>query len=133
MKKIVWLKSYSVGVEEFDFHHRKMFSIINQLREVSQSGDQSKLSEILADLSKYAEFHLSKEEVYFNKYQYPGQSEHLKVHNAYRKQMEQIFKEHEQGKLDITRTLDFLKGWWINHILKEDQKYTNFFNDQGIF
>ncbi|MBD3311603.1 MAG: bacteriohemerythrin [Candidatus Magasanikbacteria bacterium] len=133
MANIVWLKKYSVGVEEFDFHHKKIFALIGQYGDLLRSQEKNKmLDKLLSELNKYIDYHLAAEEEDFKKYGYPEEKMHIKIHNGFRAKIGDLIER--AGEPGIYKEVDdFLADWWINHILKIDKKYTKFFNDHGLY
>lgn len=132
MAQLNWLDEYSVGVEELDFHHKKIFSLINDLRSSLVKKELS-TEDILLELRDYADYHLSTEENYFEKFNYKKAKKHIKYHNIYRKKIDKFINEKNTKNFKIEKLLIFLEKWWIQHILHEDMLYKDFFNDHGLY
>ena len=133
MAEIQWIPEMSVGVEEFDFHHKQIFSIINELREVNEKeSNTEELKELLKQLVDYAEFHLESEEEQFEKYNYPKGPQHTSLHNSYREKINN-FIEREPDQEMIQELVSFLEDWWVSHIQTEDKKYTDFFHKNNVY
>jgi hemerythrin-like metal-binding protein len=119
-----------VGVEKFDFHHRKIFALINNLREIIEKNIEEETKQVLEELKNYSQYHLEKEEEMLEKFSYPELSEHKKFHAFYNKKINDFLKDKDN--LDLNQILEFLENWWTEHILQEDKKYSEFFADKNI-
>jgi len=135
MGNIVWLDEYSVGIEEFDFHHRRIFSLIDELSDFSESEKVTKkeILELLNELFNYGSYHLEREEELFKQYKYPRKDKHEKFHNAYRDMVGKFIGDCKNGDCELKQLVDFLEDWWAKHILKEDMLYTDFFHENGVY
>jgi hemerythrin len=131
-----WESIYSVNVEELDEQHKKMFEIINRVFGLGEDSIKSKKSlEIIKELKEYGDYHLSTEEKYFKKFNYPEADSHVAQHDNYRKIILEIEK-NLQGpgvKKAFKELKDFLRDWWLGHIQGADQEYSEFFNKNGLY
>lgn len=134
MALIQWIPALSVGVKELDDQHKKVFEIINEIYDgLSITKDKNLLPDVFQDLVDYANVHLSREEFYFEKFDYPEKDSHTAIHNEYRKKIEDFRKRWEQGEDGVAYQItSFLNDWWQNHIYKVDKKYTVFFQEHGL-
>jgi hemerythrin-like metal-binding protein len=129
MEYINWDDSYLVGVEAFDKDHRYLVKLINNLHSGLTGGFKiSEMTYILDDLVRYTDVHFKREEDMMQKYSYPGFKEHKRAHQELVQQVMEFQKQLEEGKKAFTLELmSFLKDWLINHILKTDMLYRDFF------
>lgn len=130
MASLIWSEDYSVGVDKFDFHHKKLFSIINSLRKISSNEKSDEIVKILDELLDYSNYHLKKEEEFFDNFGYSEAEAHKKKHQFYNQKLKEFIDSKET--FDVNQVLDFLEKWWMNHILQEDKKYSNFFSNKSI-
>jgi len=135
---IQWKNEYSVGVKEIDKQHQKIIDFINEINEVVTSqGSKDKYAGIIESMAGYANYHLSVEEEYFNKFDYPKKESHMDLHNQYRAKVknfqEKIKAETDENVAKLAyEVIDFLEDWWIGHINNIDKQYTQFFNEHGL-
>jgi len=117
MPLLEWKDDYSVGVEEFDRQHKKMFGLINGLHDKMREKimDKNDLEKLLAELSAYAEEHLKTEEKYFALYDYPQKEAHAKTHDTYREKIRD-FMAAEQDHFASFEIMDFLAGLTRNRV-----------------
>lgn len=85
--KITWLPAYEVGIPEIDRQHQKIISVINKFIDGGAAiiVDSEVLSELLSELTAYANEHFSTEEDFFVACGYSGASDHIQEHKRYRK------------------------------------------------
>lgn len=125
---ITWDESYSVGVEVFDEHHKKLIGIINELDGIIRKRETDKnFDEVLGKLSDYAIFHFTEEEEKMKEYMYPEFLKHKAEHEFFKRKLLEFKKS---DVLNIGVALDaikFLFDWLLNHIMIEDKKYEKYF------
>lgn len=134
MDYLKWKEEYSVGFELFDQQHYHLFSMLNDLMEKHGSDIDSDLSsEILNNLTIYILNHFKDEEKYMSEFGYEDYEDHLSKHHDL---TERVIKLNQDSLKEMERLpsdlLSLLKGWWINHILKEDMKYKSFFQNLTV-
>lgn len=122
---IIWSEGYSVQIPEIDAQHKKWIALINRLYNAYlNKTHQSEISQIIKEIKEYTSYHFSTEEKLFEKHNYAEKKEHVKIHNSFIDEINQLFKTHENSSLVLTmKTMTFLQHWLTNHILKEDKKY----------
>lgn len=132
-KMIEWKEEYSVGVKVFDTHHKTLFQYINDFyKDVYTGASKDKIEKHLKKFNEYAAFHLQAEEEMFFKYDYPEKKEHKLEHDKYRKEVAKFLGSNRQDIEFAFAILEFLKGWWLNHVVVVDKKYESFFRDKGL-
>lgn len=133
-KLVTWTPELSVGVKEFDDHHKVLFDIINKLSDAMSTGKGSKeVVNILDELIDYTEWHFSAEEIIFDKYSYPKADEHKKIHSSMIDKAKKLHSDAQLGK-DVlsTEVLDFLQDWIVDHIMGVDKQYEVYLSDKEI-
>ena len=83
-----WKAQYSIGVEEIDAAHQKLFSIVRRLLKNILSGDYEKNKktciEAVKFLKQYTIEHFAQEEAYQLKIGYGGYETHKRIHTNMR-------------------------------------------------
>ena len=136
--RLEWKEEYSVKVKEIDEQHKKLFTLLNETDETIHNGEKKEIFiGILNRLSEYAKYHFETEEKYFDKFNYPDSKEHKESHDQYEGKIQEfenkIQELAEEELLDFYyEILDFLEDWWVGHILYEDMRYSQFFNEHGL-
>ena len=130
-----WTDNLSVGIEEFDNHHRHLIQLINRLYDSSGEGrEQDTVGEVLTELSNYTLYHFFAEEDAMLRHGFPGLQEHRGEHLRLTGQTLGFLKEYDGEKaVRATRLLDFLVDWLKHHILEKDKEYGPFLNERGVF
>jgi hemerythrin len=128
MEAIEWNKAYSVGVEELDEQHKRLFKMINTLFEAPAAGISPQgISDLLTEMAEYASVHFETEEGYMSECAYPEIDYHIRAHQRYREKVDDLRARaaNEKSKLS-SDMLRFLYDWLAEHILSCDKKYTPF-------
>lgn len=134
MAFINWTDDLSVGVTLFDNDHRQLISIANRLHDsITVGSQQNVLAPVLDELVKYTIFHFGHEEGMMLQYSYPDYENHKQEHDALVKKVQDYHSQVMSGKTSISLSLiGFLKEWLVNHIMKTDMEYREFFNKKNI-
>jgi hemerythrin-like metal-binding protein len=87
MEPVQWTEKFSVGVRELDQQHQQLIKLLNRL--ISTQGTISvhseTISEILMEMTRYAQTHFKTEERLMETYGYPGLEEQKIQHRDFRK------------------------------------------------
>lgn len=134
MSFFVWTESMSVGVEEFNNHHKKLIELINKLFDAMSEGQgKAVIGDILQELLKYTEYHFSAEEAKMKELGYPAYPGHQAEHQKFVEEATRLYRKYQGGDLFLSvDTLNFLKDWLNKHILQTDMAYKPFFTNKGI-
>ncbi len=134
MPLVAWDDKLSVKVAMIDNQHKKWLDMINDLHEAMRSGKGNDImGKILKGLLDYTRTHFSTEEQLFQQYSYPDAPAHVDQHKAFIKKIEQIKTDFDSGSMGLSiKVMTLLKDWLVNHIKTVDQKYSDFFNEQGL-
>lgn len=129
MSWIEWNDALSVGVEKIDNQHKTLINILNLLYDSINEGKENVAIELIIDeLVDYTKYHFSDEENYFKKLKYHNIEQHIKAHKGFIKKIKKFQDDFKNRKeINISELLDFLKDWLINHIMKDDQSYGQYF------
>jgi hemerythrin len=133
-RKLEWEDKYSVGVEELDNQHKRMFAVINELLDsINTNSTEEHLGNIIEALIKYKMFHFETEEKYFKEFNYDGATEHIQKHKEFNDKLNQLKEKYPEYSIEFAFELvDFLEDWLINHLMIIDQKYIKCFHEHGL-
>jgi len=134
MEKLEWSEKYSVGVKELDEQHRVIFDLINSLSDLKNIHVLSKeLAVALTKMTNYLGEHFELEEKYMREYNYPRYDIQVTQHTQFKKKIVKFNLETMQRKPTVPKEfLEYLQEWFVNHILKEDMLYRDFFIERGL-
>jgi hemerythrin-like metal-binding protein/PAS domain S-box-containing protein len=135
MKPVQWSEKMSVGVRELDQQHQQLITLLNRL--ISAQGTISTHSEtisnILMEMTRYAQAHFIAEERLMEAYGFPGLEEQKIQHRDFRKKTVDFSTATTLGVDQIPEDLlVYLADWWVHHILEDDMAYRSFFKDKGV-
>lgn len=125
-----WKDEYSVGDESIDTQHKQILALISEMYAAIQKGrEYGGLKEPLDRIVAYTIGHFKNEEQKMLACGFPDFANHKSLHDQMRRRTEDFRKNIA---LVTTRDLlRFLKDWWINHIMAEDQCYIPYLSAAG--
>ena len=133
MNRLCWNDSFSVGVSELDEHHRRLAELINKLAdEVDATPESEAVVDILSALSDYANYHFAREEKLLEQHQYPALGEQIDEHSHFCEIVADACYDATCGDLNLHSLLDYLRHWWVDHILRNDFRYKSFLHAHGV-
>lgn len=138
--KNLWNLSYSIGIPEIDQEHKKLFSIIGKIMELTEKGEDGKVQHACREgvkfFKNYALGHFAHEEKLMQSLNYGGFESHKKIHDDLRDNIiPAIEKELEENGYSIHVVRHFLgicTAWLSIHIKSEDQAIVNKRNTSRI-
>jgi hemerythrin len=134
MQFLEWDESYNIGIREIDNQHRGLFDLISKLSTTQRYETSGQY--FLATLNKlveYARIHFATEERYMREAQYPKLIEHQQEHRLFFPEVEKLMNDLELKQPDIhQKILDFLKDWYMSHILGTDRDYQTTLIEKGF-
>jgi hemerythrin-like metal-binding protein len=134
-EKINWEPEYSIGNQSIDNDHKIIVDAYNDLVDIlEQNGSRLNLAEVLSVMTDYVQRHFKREEQYMKTMNYPLFEEHKKMHRDYIVNVAMLNNEMMTtwDHMSIAKQLiHFLRGWWIDHILKKDTEYEKFKESSG--
>ena len=128
MKVLVWEDRFSVGIRQFDQHHKILFEMINSLIFAQEdNSDSDIIKNTLEQLRSYTIFHFVAEEAMMKHFGFEGLKEHIDEHEIL---LQQVIEYQQRIAADdgvtLNEVLDFLAGWLLDHTLGLDQLYGPF-------
>lgn len=135
MPFITWTPELSVGVQEIDSQHQKLFDTINQFYAglANPAGNKQALSQLISAVRDYTQHHFTTEENYLERFQYSDLATQKRLHREFIAKIEDVKQRFEAGKMVVSlEVTSFLKDWITSHIKVEDLKYKKCFHDHGM-
>ena len=119
---MAWDPSYEIGQPHIDAQHRLLMNLINELAEAMRTRiTVERLSRLLHEIKKYAEFHFTSEENYMHAISYPRRFQHEKVHSAMLSELSVRIMKARQEWRHVREVHEFLVNWLIHHVAIEDK------------
>jgi hemerythrin len=130
-----WKEEYSIGVQEIDSDHQKMFEAADRLNRAIAHGEEDfVLNDILDFLINYTREHFRREEDMMRMYSYEDLEAHSKKHAQLTEEVLSYRRKFETDKLSMDAGFtSFLSGWIVDHIMTEDRKCGAFLNKKSIY
>ena len=136
---LIWNDKMSVGIEQFDEHHKVIISMIAKLSSMVAQGVQndSKNRELIggyiSELRSYVKYHFNAEERIMQKNDYSEYEQHVKEHRYFAKRIIEYQSQYAEGKDEVVpKLLHYLKEWFVTHIMNIDKKYGAYLASKGI-
>ncbi len=129
-KTAKWNKQFNIGVDSIDNAHRKLFSIVQKLTDLSkdEKHGQWACAEGIKYFKSYAIEHFSDEEKYMRSIGYEDYEMHKRLHDDMRYKtlpaLEKDLSESNYSSESIHHFLGICLGWLTAHILIEDRAIT---------
>lgn len=107
-----------------DTQHQVLFRLLDDMR-------QEIFDTLIIDqLRLYADHHFCLEEAYMETLKYPGMQLHIKAHNRFREELNQLAKMPEQMNHQLRISLSqFLEEWLKRHVFGIDKEFEQFVLD----
>lgn len=123
-----WKDSYSIGVQEIDAQHRRLFSLADELHSAMNSGKGKEiLEQVLHNLVTYTKTHFASEERLMQKCGYAELPAHKAQHDSLTQQVVKLQDDFKAGKAMLSvEVMQFLSNWLRHHIGSTDRKYVPF-------
>jgi hemerythrin len=125
---IKWKDEYSLGVEQIDEQHRKLFEIAGRaydfLKDEFSIDKYDQVVAILEELKDYAVYHFETEEGYMKSIGYRKFLSHKVVHDDFIQKVKDtnLNKVDENPEQYLLEVLNFIVNWIDGHILGMDKK-----------
>lgn len=132
-----WTKELETGIPQIDEQHKWLVDLTNKLYDSTSNDRQinsAEIGNILEQLVDYTINHFIAEETLFANLGYPETTSHVKQHNMFTHKVYSLLERHESGDDSVAsiETLELLKNWLTNHIMKTDKDYIEFFRDKKV-
>ncbi len=126
MRTFVSENEYLVGNTEIDTEHKELFNMLRELRlELYEDDAPNIVYDKLKYMQAYAVNHFSCEVKILSPHKdsLPLFKQHLQEHAGFIKKTEEFLQRVETEGFQIApEVLDFLEGWFKNHIMNMDKK-----------
>ncbi len=129
MSLLTWVDAYSIGNEEIDGHHKKLFDMFNILYESSgTTAGGSIVYSMLDELLYYADYHFKAEEQLMIEHNYVDTDMHMIRHSYFIDTVMGLRRSEGLGGDELAKeTVKFLGNWLLLHVTKEDSKIAIYF------
>lgn len=125
MTFFIWKEAFNTNIPVLDRQHRKIFAVLNRLYDAAQTPtDSNSVTQSLSEMHEYADLHFTTEERLMAQYEYPEIETQRNQHIFYREQIARLTGAFDaKDETACKNSLQFLKDWFLDHILQEDLKF----------
>ncbi|MCQ8127610.1 bacteriohemerythrin [Methylomonas rivi] len=120
MSKFIWRDEYKTGHDTIDAQHRNLFKLANQLVDVS---DQDEITRLLMLFFQHVREHFQYEEQFMKQSGYSDYQAHVESHNKMLDKLIDISKKVQLKQWIASEIQSFVDSWVLVHILGEDLKF----------
>lgn len=136
-QRLEWNPSFEVGYTVIDYQHRTLIdNFFELLNSFDNEYSKSEINLLITFLNEYVEIHFQTEEKYLELNNYPFLNHQRGQHQNFIKSFNQLKKEIGSDEMSKTymmfRIQILLIDWIINHILKEDKHFYNYFRHNSL-
>lgn len=133
-KSLDWRPEYSVGNDTLDSQHIMLLELCKRVSGYVCDGSKTSIKafqSILNELVAYASMHFQTEERMLEQAGYPMLVNHKASHDKYSDTMVEYLIESIDGGINSSALSEFLKQWWLNHILVSDMDYRDYVKNRA--
>lgn len=125
MAHMQWKERYNINYKEVDAQHKRLLDILNHLMDLLESKrPPDEISVIFHRLCAYALDHFTLEERYLEASGYPGLPLQKEDHAFFVGKILDFNERYDPSDPGLlVETFDFLKTWYLGHILQTDMEY----------
>ena len=126
MAAFSWEASYSLKMDTMDRQHQRILTLMEKIDEALANKKAGiMLEEWLVKLETFTKVHFFDEERLMESKEFPSTNEHKRLHDKFVEEISKLRSENDDSR--NTQTLQAISEWFINHILSEDMRYSEFF------
>jgi hemerythrin len=131
----LWSKQLSIGIDDIDIQHRKLFEIMEEVMGILRKGaDDLTIMKTISSLLAYTVEHFTFEEYLMASNGYPDLKGHQALHQEfsdYLNILKQDFQEKGSSPIELEKRVHELIAVWLqDHIRTEDGKYATFLSEK---
>jgi len=134
MTAIKWSSSFELGIHEIDKQHWGLFALVHDLGvKLEQGSGGASVAATIDALVMYVHIHFEHEEKLMQSVSYSKYEDHKKLHCELARQVDELqnlFKL-SPNTFDYESLMEFLSKWLIEHIVKADMDFADFFKSQS--
>ena len=129
MEFYCWKDEYSTGINGIDNQHKIILKLMSQLHKAILDKKENKImKEIFIELLEYANYHFNLELRLLKTHKYMDKENHIEEHDHFINKVKTLMiNGYFNDKASPIDTLEYLKKWFTNHMLRTDMEYCKYF------
>ena len=137
MGLIKWTDDFSVNHAKIDDQHQKWIAIFNHAHDQMMDRQVKRGFAIgqdaLKEMISYTKHHFAFEETVMEDIGYPDLKEHRKIHEDFVQKLDRVaLQNRQEGPVLNSEIIKLAENWFVDHILKEDQKFKTYFKSDTL-
>lgn len=121
-----WEDKYLLNISWIDKQHRGFFELLDDEIVRQKNPNKEEMLALINKLEAYLKNHFFVEEELLNKANYPEIIKHKEQHSFFIQKIAQMKLELKyDNQFLYVKLVDFMKRWFLSHILLSDKKYDN--------
>ena len=122
-------KRYLLGFGEMDLQHDYLYSLFDQVEEITGSSDRQSSGKLIDEIDRYLGYHFTCEEYLMRIYKYSGFAAHQSDHEMAASKLVQFMDDFDNDRLNPAAMRIFLTGWLMEHSKTADSGYVKWIED----
>lgn len=122
-----WSNIYLLDIPIIDSQHKMFFELYDTVFDLSKNKDKAgkdKISEVLVELNNYLKLHFKTEEQLMYNSNAEDIEDHISEHKFFINKVDEFVIGMQYGNIHLLETmLEFIKKWFLSHILNTDTRY----------
>lgn len=135
MPFIEWNEGVSVGIKSIDDEHLCLMTMLNAFYEgIQNKKSRDDIMKAFEAFITCSEEHFKNEEGYFLQTGYMDGPVHKEEHDVLLRELKSVFRQYADDKDSIPSNdlAEYLRDWFVDHVLESDMKYTQHLIASGI-
>ncbi len=134
MTLVEWSDGFLTGIEELDGQHKKIVELIKIISKEDNIKDYSEeVNSALKELIEQATINFQKEEELMEQYEYREFQTHRDHHSKIIERIKAIQNMYSKHELRVITNLSSpLKNWFMEDLIEEDKKLSEFLSSKGV-
>lgn len=129
-----WSNTFSLSMEEMDKDHQTFLSHLGRLYNDLDNPKKSALFEKrMGELEQQVREHFHREEKFLCGIDYPGLTQQTAQHDFFKKELQYCRLSAKQASQEeLRKTLEFMRDWFLRHIIEFDKDYAKWLQDRQV-
>ena len=127
LMEIRWDNKFEVGIPRIDHEHQVFVDLIQNISEANQQAEnRERISRLLTEIHKYADFQFFSEENLMLDVGFPEYRHHCQEHATLLALLNDKIYIYRNGEISLEQVVEFLFEWFALHTTQSDQKIARF-------
>ncbi len=127
MTQNLWREEMGLDYPPLDGEHKAFLKVVMMAQKAAENGDFDLMDTVFIGCYDYVRHHFTLEEDIMERIRFPAMEEHVAAHQMFIKEISDLRVRYDQAfteeikKNILVETAEFLKVWFIGHLLSRDR------------